>query len=532
MTSWIANLKTKLARHLIMPIVAIAMVGSFVTYDFVKAMPATAAMAALASPTTTPLDNNSVGTLLALDQAMETLAARVTPAIVNVTVTSRTKANLTGGDAEDMQQFFGPQSDQQSGQQFGPFGRFFGQQMQPRPQQRVEHGLGSGVIISPDGYIVTNNHVVDGATDVRVTMSDRRILPAKVVGTDPLTDLAVIKVAGHDLPNAPWGDSTKLHPGQTVLAFGNPFGFRFTVTRGIVSALNRPNPSSDDARKPGQFIQTDAAINQGNSGGPLVNARGEVVGINTFLISPSGSFSGMGFAIPTQIVRPTVEKLIQFGKITHGYMGIGISDVTPDNSKFFHMTNAVGAVVTQVESDSPGAKAGLKVGDVITQLDGHEVSDAGALQVEVGQKNPGTTIHLQVMRDAKSVAVPVTLEAMGSRDRTAKEAADAGHGKPRWGVGLADITPEMREQLQAPRDLHGAVIQQVQPGSPADNAGLQSGDVIVEVDRKPVQSAADVQRALSSVPQGQDALLLVWSNGGNTFRVLHAAEANDGDSGL
>ena len=271
-----------------------------------------------------------------------------------------------------------------------------------RPQQpRVEHGLGSGVIISPDGYIVTNNHVVDGATDVRVTMSDRRILPAKVVGTDPLTDLAVIKVDGHNLPNAPWGDSTKLHPGQTVLAFGNPFGFRFTVTRGIVSALNRPNMSGDDARKPGQFIQTDAAINPGNSGGPLVNARGEVVGINTFLISPSGSFSGMGFAIPTQIVRPTVEKLIQFGKVTHGYMGIGIADVTPDNSKFFHMDNAVGAVVSQVESDSPGAKAGLKVGDVITQIDGKEVSDAGELQVVVGQKNPGTTIHLQVMRDGK-----------------------------------------------------------------------------------------------------------------------------------
>ena len=541
MKSWIANLKGKLGRHLLVPIVAIAMVGSFVTYDFVKAVPARAA-AAMASPTTSPLDNNSVGALLALDQAMETLAARVTPAIVNVTVTSRAKANMIGGDAEDMQQFFNQQfgnqqsGDQQSGpqsdEQFGPFGRFFGQQMQPRQQQRVEHGLGSGVIISPDGYIVTNNHVVDGATDVRVTMSDRRILAAKVVGTDPLTDLAVIKVDGHDLPNAPWGDSTKLHQGQTVLAFGNPFGFRFTVTRGIVSALNRPNPASDDARKPGQFIQTDAAINQGNSGGPLVNARGEVIGINTFLISPSGSFSGMGFAIPTQIVRPTVEKLIQFGKVTHGYMGIGISDVTPDNSKFFHMTNAVGAVVTQVESDSPGAQAGLKVGDVITQLDGHEVSDAGALQVDVGQKSPGTTIHLQVIRDGKTVAVPVTLEAMGSRDRSGKEAAEAGHGKPRWGVGLADITPEVREQLQAPRDLHGAVIQQVQPGSPADNAGLQSGDVIVEVDRKPVQSAADVQKALSSVPKGQDALVLVWSNGGNTFRVLHSAEASDGDSGL
>ena len=240
----------------------------------------------------------------------------------------------------------------------------------------------------------------------------------------------------------------------------------------------------------------------------------------------------MGFAIPTQIVRPTVEKLIQFGKVTHGYMGIGISDVTPENSKFFNMTNAIGAVVTQVEPNSPGAKAGLKPGDVITELDGHEVSDAGSLQVSVGEKNPDTTIHLQVMRDGKTVSIPVTLEAMGSRDKSGREEADAGHDKPRWGIGLADITPDVREQLQAPRELHGAVIDQVQPGSPADNAGLQSGDVIVEVDRKPVQSAAEVQKALGSVPKGQDALVLVWSNGGNTFRVLHSAEASNSNSGM
>ena len=350
MKSWMQSWKTGAGRHFIIPILTIAMVGSVVTYDFVKAVPAKAA--AMAAPTTTPLDDNNVGALLSLDQAMETLAARVTPAIVNVTVTSRANTNVADGELPEGME------DSPFGQFFGQqFGRQFGHQWPMRPQQpRVEHGLGSGVIISPDGYIVTNNHVVDGATDVRVTMSDRRILPAKVVGTDPLTDLAVIKVDGKNLPNAPWGDSTKLHPGQTVLAFGNPFGFRFTVTRGIVSALNRPNLSSDDARKPGQFIQTDAAINPGNSGGPLVNARGEVVGINTFLISPSGSFSGMGFAIPTQIVRPTVEKLIQYGKVTHGYMGIGIADVTPDNSKFFHMDRAVGAVVSQVESGSPGAK--------------------------------------------------------------------------------------------------------------------------------------------------------------------------------
>ena len=174
---------------------------------------------------------------------------------------------------------------------------------------------------------------------------------AKLIGADPLTDLAVIKVDGGNLPSIPWGDSTELHPGQTVLAFGNPFGFRFTVTRGIVSALNRPNPFSDNARKPGEFIQTDAAINPGNSGGPLVDARGEVIGINTFLISSSGQFSGMGFAIPTQIVKPTVDALIRDGKVTHGYMGIGISDVTPENAKFFDVNNASGAVVTQVEPE-------------------------------------------------------------------------------------------------------------------------------------------------------------------------------------
>src|SRR5580692_3269790 len=347
--TWIKNSRKTWMRRLAMPTLALALVGSFVSYECAK--PA-AARAANAAPSAAPLDVDSVSSLLALDKAMETLAARVTPAVVNVTVTSRTRPEASGKQMpEDMQQFFG---------QGGPFGQMFGPHLQQRPPE-IEHGMGSGVVISPDGYIVTNNHVIDGAVDIRVTTSNRRVLKAKLVGTDPLTDLAVIKVdASAGLPSVPWGDSKEVRPGQTVLAFGNPYGFRFTVTRGIVSAINRPNPDVSDRRKPGEFIQTDAAINPGNSGGPLVDARGEVVGINTFLISPSGSFSGMGFAIPAQIVRPTVEALIQFGKVTHGYMGIGISDVTPDNSKFFHMDSAVGAVVSQVESDSPGAKAGLK----------------------------------------------------------------------------------------------------------------------------------------------------------------------------
>jgi serine protease Do len=510
---WLKDSTNQWKRRLAMPMIAVALLASFVTYECAK--PA-AARAANAAPSAAPLDVDSVSSLLALDKAMETLAARVTPAVVNVTVTSRTKPEASGKQMpEDMQQFFG---------QGGPFGQMFGPHMQQR-QPEIEHGMGSGVVISPDGYIVTNNHVIEGAVDIRVTTSNRRVLKAKLVGADPLTDLAVLKVNATDLASAPWGDSKEVRPGQTVLAFGNPYGFRFTVTRGIISAVNRANPDPTNPSKPGQFLQTDAAINPGNSGGPLVDARGEVIGINTFLISSSGSFSGMGFAIPTQIVRPTVETLIRDGKVSHGHIGIGIADVTPENAKFFD-NSTTGGVVTQVEPDSPGAKAGLQIGDVITEIDGQKVSDAGELQVMVGQKQPGSKITLKVLRDGKTITIPVTLEELGNRTAEGRDDSAKGEGKMHWGIGLSNLTPEIRDQLQAPRELHGAVIEQVAPGSSADNAGLQQGDIILEVNRHKVQTASEVQQALSSVPKGQDALLLVWSNGGNTFRVLHAPEGS------
>lgn len=507
------NSPAKIARQLAVPVLAVALAASFTTYEIAK--PA-AARASAAAPAAAPLDPDSVSALLALDRAMETVAARVTPAVVNITVTSRTKPDVTGNQLlPDIQRFFGQSS---------PFGggfQFFG----PRHEQpQIEHGSGSGVVISPDGYIVTNNHVVDGAVDIRVTTSNRRVFKAKLIGTDPLTDLAVLKVDGSNLASVPWGDSKEVRPGQTVLAFGNPYGFRFTVTRGIVSALNRPNPDGDP-HKPGEFIQTDAAINPGNSGGPLVDARGEVVGINTFLISPSGSFSGMGFAIPSQIAEPTAQALIRYGKVSHGRIGIGVADVTPENAKFFDQSNPSGAVVTQVESDSPGAKAGLQIGDVITDLDGEKVTDAGELQVMVGQKQPGTKITLEVLRNGKSMTVPVTLEAMGNHTGES-ETEGAGQGKMRWGLGLGDLTPDVRDQLQAPHDLRGAVVENVQPGSAADNAGLQQGDVILEVNRHKVQSAAEAKDALSNIRAGDDALLLVWSNGGNSFRVLHSTQGS------
>ena len=497
--------KLKVGRRFVAPALALAMTFSFGAYEVLK--PAIA-RAATAAPPASALDDNSVSSLVALDNAVEAVAARVTPAIVNVTVTAKTKVDAADND-DGLPQGLPP-----------GFSQFFGHPMEP--QNRIEHGLGSGVIISPDGYIVTNNHVVDGATDIRVTMSDRRVLPAKLVGHDPLTDLAVLKINGSNFPSVPWGDSTKLRPGQTVLAFGNPLGFRFSVTRGIVSALNRPNPSQD-RRKPGEFIQTDAAINPGNSGGPLVDAHGDVVGINTFLISTSGAFSGMGFAIPTQIVRPTVDELIRTGRVTHAYMGVSITDVTPENSKFFDMSKASGAVVTQVQSNTPGAKAGLKIGDVITKMDGREITDAGELQVLVSQQQPGTTIHLDVIRDGKSMNIPVTVEELGG-NKYGQESASNPQGKARWGLGLSDLNPDVREQLQAPSDVQGAVVERVVAGSTASNAGLASGEIIVSVNHKPVNPAQDVQQALSNVPAGQDALVLVWSQGGNTFRVMHPGE--------
>jgi len=480
-----------------------------------------AAAAAAPAPAAAPLDESSVGPLISLDQAMEALTARVRPAVVNVNVTSKTgqhqMAEEEGQDGQEQ-----PQQQQQFPQFFGPgspFGQFFQGPMQQQPS--IEHGLGSGVIVSPDGYIVTNNHVVAGAINISVTMSNRDIYPAKLIGTDPLTDLAVIKIEGHDFPSIPWGDSAKLEPGQLVLAFGNPYGFRFSVTRGIISALDRANPDSD-RRKPGEFIQTDAAINPGNSGGALVDARGQLIGINTFLYSPTGAFSGMGFAIPTKIAEPTVNALIRDGKVEHGYIGISIEDVTPDSAKFFDVKKAVGAVVSDVTPDSPGSKAGLKTGDVITAFDGKPVGDAGELQMETSQKRPGDTIHLEVMRDGKTLDLPVTLQTVnGGREEVV---AQNGSGKGRWGLGLADLTPDVRQQVQAPESVHGAVIQNVRSGSPADDAGLQRGDIIVSVNRKPTPSASDVAQQLSSVPKGQDALVLVWSNGGNTFRVLHPSE--------
>ncbi|MGA3346619.1 MAG: Do family serine endopeptidase [Terracidiphilus sp.] len=463
---------------------------------------------------TTKMDDNSIAPLTALDHAMEAVASRVTPAVVNVAVTSKSSSEFPTAEGQiqglppGLQQFFGP---------------MFQQPTQPQ----IQHGVGSGIIISPDGYIVTNNHVVDGATQIKVTLNDRRILNAKVVGVDKLTDLAVLKVNASDLPTIAWGDSTKLEPGQTVLAFGSPFGyFQFSVTRGIVSAVDRPNPYSDDARKPGGYIQTDAAINPGNSGGPLVNSHGELVGINTFIISNSGSFAGAGFAIPSQIVRATTEQLIKSGKVEHGYLGIGMNDVTPDNAHFFNLQDASGAIVSQVTPDSPASRGGLKTGDVIAQLDGQKIVNGSALQVAVSEMAPGTRITLGVLRDGKPATLSLTVGQFHGNTEVAENGGEDGQPNGKIGLEVANLTSEARQQFNVPEQVHGVLVQNVRSGSPADDAGIQPGDVILEVDRKPADSANQFASAVHQNKDGKDLLMLVWSKGNSSYRTIHPDEDN------
>ena len=464
-----------------------------------------------------PIDDNSVEALTALDRAMEAVASRVTPAVVNVAVTSR------GTGEEDTS------DDRMRGQMQGlPPGlqQFFGQlPMQPQ-QQQIEHGIGSGIIISPDGYILTNDHVVDGATNIKVTLHDRRILNAKVIGVDKLNDLAVIKVSANDLPSIAWGDSSKLQPGQTVLAFGSPFGnFPFSVTRGIVSALDRPNPYSDNPRKPGDYIQTDAAINPGNSGGALVNAHGELVGINTFIITNSGSFAGAGFAIPSQIARATADQLIKNGKVEHGYLGISMNDVTPENAHFFNLHDATGAIVAQVTPGSPAGNGGVQTGDVIVKVNETKVVNGSTLQVAVSQMAPGTKIALGVIRDGNPQTLNLTVgqfhgnSEVASNDSSDEQGGSAKTGK--LGLAVSNLTADARQQLNAPDQIKGVVVESVRPASPADEAGIRPGDVILEVNRKPATSASEFANAVHQDTGGKDLLLLVWSKGNASYRTIH-----------
>jgi serine protease Do len=391
------------------------------------------------------------------------------------------------------------------------FQQFFGNQARRAPQQQREMGLGSGVIVSPEGYILTNNHVIEKATDIKVILQDKRQLPGKVVGSDPKTDIAVVKIAATGLPTLTLGDSSKLQVGDYAFAIGNPFGVGETATMGIISATGRNGLSIEDYE---DFLQTDAAINPGNSGGALLDAMGQVIGINTAILSGgSGGNQGIGFAIPINMAKYVMDQILKHGQVVRGYIGVGIQEVTPDLAKAFNVPPEKGALVGNVEPNSPGAKAGLQRGDVIDEINGQPVNGPNELRLKVASMAPGTTVHLKVNRSGQEHDVTLTLGELPS-GKTAGNGPGAAENSPMRGVQVDELTDDIRQQLGLNSDVKGVVVTEVPDGSPASDAGLQRGDVIEQVNRHPVNSVSEYHRLVEEA--GKQAIVLLINRGGNT----------------
>ena len=443
------------------------------------------------------------------------VAKAVTPAVVNITTVIGEKISDRSGDndlRDRMEEFFGGPNGP-----FGPFGpKFRGPQgpMEPRgPRGFRGGGQGSGVIVSPEGYVLTNNHVIDGAREVTVTLPDKREFQGKIVGTDPKTDLAVVKIDGKDLPTIPWGDASKLQVGEYVLAVGNPFGLNSTVTLGIVSALGRGRMGITQYE---DFIQTDAAINPGNSGGALVNTKGELVGINTAIFSQSGGYQGVGFAVPTSMGQPIYDSLVKHGKVVRGYLGIGIQDLNQDLAKSFGVTNAKGAVVTDVKEDSPADHAGLKQGDVITSYQASPVEDAVALQRLVTKTAVGSKVSVKVVRDGREKELTVTIGEQPGETKIAKVDGDEAQ-YAFAGVAVQDLDRDTAKELGIKGKAQGVVVTSVEPESGAEKAGLMPGDVIREINRQPVKSVKEFEKVSSAVKKGDNVLILINRRGASLF---------------
>lgn len=416
------------------------------------------------------------------------------------------------------------------GQQMGspfpddPFFRqFFGDQFFHNfriPRERRENALGSGVIVDPDGYIITNNHVVAKADTIKVILGNNREYKAKVIGTDPKTDIAVIKIDAKNLPVIPWGDSNKLQVGEYVLAMGNPFGLNQTVTMGIVSAVGRANVGIADYE---DFIQTDAAINPGNSGGALVNTKGQLIGINTAIFTRSGGYMGIGFAIPSDMARDVMNQLIKHGRVIRGWLGVSIQDVTPELAKNFGLAEPHGALVGEVIRNSPAARAGIKTGDVIVGYDGQNVDSPTTLRNLVADTPVGKEVEVKLIRNRKTESIRVKIA-----EQTKQVAEETSRGQEPQssentllsGLSVQNLTPEIARQLNLPHDATGVVVTDVDPSSPAAAVGLQSGDVINQINRQPVSNLADYRRITSRLGKNQSVLLLITRSGSNMFIVI------------
>jgi Do/DeqQ family serine protease len=430
--------------------------------------------------------------------------ARVTPAVVTVRASRR---------ARQTQQF--PFMDDPTLREL--FGDRFRQQ-QPRGEERVERGLGSGVIVTPDGTILTNHHVVDGAEDIKVELNDGRTLPAKVVGSDAPSDLAVLKVEATGLPVLPLADSDKVRVGDVALAVGNPLGIGQTVTMGIVSAKGRQTGLSDGSFE--DFIQTDAPINRGNSGGALVNTQGELIGINSQILSPSGGSIGIGFAIPANMAKDVMGQLVATGKVRRGMLGVNIQPVTAELASSLGMNQARGAIVSGVQPGGPADRAGVRRGDVITAFNGAPVSDNNTLRNAVARTRPGTPATLTVTRDNREQQLSVTLGELPAEKAAAEREggespahADAGG----LGVTVQPLSPALVERFNLKGATAGLVVTDVAEAGAGAEAGLQAGDVIEEVNRQPVRTVAELQAALKG--SGERPALLLVNHGGNDIFI-------------
>ncbi|MEQ1945836.1 MAG: DegQ family serine endoprotease [Bryobacteraceae bacterium] len=435
----------------------------------------------------------NITTAAGMESSFAPVVDRALPAVVNISSSKARKAE-------------NPQS------QMDPFFRqFFGRDFAPNvPPQRRERSLGSGVIVRADGYLLTNNHVIDGATDISVTMNDKRELKAKLVGTDPKTDIAVLKVEASNLPTVPMADNGNAKVGDIVLAMGNPFGLGQTVTMGIIGAKGRTNLGIEDYE---DFLQTDAPINPGNSGGALINARGELIGINTAILANNGGNQGVGFAVPVALARSVMNQVMEHGKVVRGYLGIVPQDVTPALAKALQLPKASGVVIGDVTPDGPAAKAGVERGDVVLELNGVKLEDANQLRMKVSMTPPGTNVDMKTLRNGTEKMIAVKLgELPGTNEGKSERSSDKGSSGAIDGVSVDTLNAQMLRNMRLPSGTQGVVITDVESGSAAQVAGLREGDVIQEVNRIAVNSAPDFDRAVRNAGSGT-VLLLVNRNG-------------------
>ncbi|MBN1421644.1 MAG: DegQ family serine endoprotease [Planctomycetes bacterium] len=442
--------------------------------------------------------------MMALSGAFEGVAKEIRPSVVFVSVEKTLDAVVPDSG------FF----EGSSGDLGNLFERFFGNQA-PQLRERKFHqqGQGSGFIVSADGTILTNNHVVGDADRIEVKLSDGRTLPAKLIGTDPQTDIAVIRVDAKGLPAAPLGDSDQVEVGEWVLAVGSPFGLTETVTAGVVSAKGRSLVGIADYE---DFIQTDAAINPGNSGGPLVSIDGRVIGMNTAIVSRSGGYMGIGFAIPINMARKVMEELMDHGKVRRAQIGVVIQNLGEDMAKSFGLEHAEGVLVAQVMPDSPAAQAGIRTGDVIVDFDGRPVKDVGAFRNQVSMTPIGQEVPCTILRDGARKEIRIKLAAKADENPQGGSSEGISNGV---GFQLQDLTEALALELGTDAKK-GAVITEVDPDSPAARAGLQAGGVITEVNRKPVANASECMKAIAAATPSGKVLLLVREKNLSRFVLL------------